>query len=427
MIIKLTLKYKIFAGIVLLLAVFFMSKAKVNAETYNVGSITGSCGFIEVIDEINGDATPGDTCLPSSPGSNTIVIGPGTYILTGSIPAITGDGDITIQGSGVDSTIIDGSGFQGLVFQPPSANNTYTISDITFEGFTNSASFESVLLSYTGNVQINNIVARNNNCIVGGGVPICNILGNFAPSTLSTIQISNSSFYNNSAQSIFAFGNRVSALQPAGGSLSVNVFNNTFNNNSGANFLLVNGSDTETVEMFLTNNTFADMNLPSGNPLVGTFLVNQVGATFDTYAADVFLKNNIFDNNISDGQSNNCADSSFNGPNASIQSLGGNISSDLTCSAILNQQNDLNNIDPLLGAFVQEEGAMLRPISVASPAYNNGILSGAPANDQRGISRPQYGAIDSGAYELEEQLVTENVSFKVPNTGINRHWLLKVK
>ena len=83
----------------------------------------------------------------------------------------------------------------------------------------------------------------------------------------------------------------------------------------------------------------------------------------------------------------------------SITSDGYNLSSDTSCG--LNATGDISNIDPLLGALVDNGGATLtRILQSGSRAIDGGNNASCPPIDQRGIARPQGNTCDIGAYEV---------------------------
>jgi hypothetical protein len=82
-----------------------------------------------------------------------------------------------------------------------------------------------------------------------------------------------------------------------------------------------------------------------------------------------------------------------------VGSGGGNVESATTCG--FNDASDKRNADPGLGPLAANGGATrTMAIGNTSPAYNAAVTSACVATDQRGIARPQFGACDSGAYEL---------------------------
>jgi beta-glucanase (GH16 family) len=91
----------------------------------------------------------------------------------------------------------------------------------------------------------------------------------------------------------------------------------------------------------------------------------------------------------------------FFGPGpVGITSLGGNVASDGTC--VLDAAGDQPGVNPLLGALAANGGPTLtHALPAGSPALNAAAASTCPATDQRGVSRPQGGGCDSGAFERE--------------------------
>lgn len=100
-------------------------------------------------------------------------------------------------------------------------------------------------------------------------------------------------------------------------------------------------------------------------------------------------------NTAGDGVSNN----GYTGPSATTISQGNNLDSENSCG--FNQPTDQTNINPFLGPLQNNGGTTsTRAITCTSPAYNTGTNTGAPATDQRGITRPQNDITDIGAYEV---------------------------
>ena len=78
-------------------------------------------------------------------------------------------------------------------------------------------------------------------------------------------------------------------------------------------------------------------------------------------------------------------------------SVGNNVSDDASGGG---GPGDMLNTNPLLAALGDYGGStQTHALLPGSPALNAGNNSGAPATDQRGISRPQQGTVDIGAYE----------------------------
>ena len=386
---------------VISVAVQIMIAPKANATTYNV-TTSSTCTLFEALEAAATNTAVG-TCAAGQTSPDTISVSAGTYSLSGDLPTITNDGDLNIVGDNPLTTILNGAGFAGIVLQSSDPNVNYSISNLTFTGFNNAGTFgPPVLTTGAGNLTVNNIIAHTNNCT--NGLPICSVFANFAPSgTTNTVNVTNSAFYNNQASYMIWVTNVNAFLDPptVGGSIVANFTNNTFSSNVGASIAVNNGSDSDSVQLNALNNTFADNSYtlpPGGSSTLGGMVMIAPGLPIDYYPAEINFKNNVFSNNLASGNPVNCQITiPTNG--GTITSLGGNISSDNTCSSYFTNTNDLNNTDPQLQALTQLGTTFVRPIGNTSPAYNNAIATGAPSTDQRGVSRPQNGAYDSGAFE----------------------------
>ncbi len=139
------------------------------------------------------------------------------------------------------------------------------------------------------------------------------------------------------------------------------------------------------------------------NLLNDTIAFNQ--STYDDnggglYANDtVNVKNTILAMNVEDGAVNNCYDE-----RDYIVDQGHNLENGTDCGFDNSQpgaSGDIQNADPLLGPLQNNGGpTFTRAIDNTSPAYNTADNSGCPATDQRGVTRPQFGVCDIGAFEL---------------------------
>ena len=80
--------------------------------------------------------------------------------------------------------------------------------------------------------------------------------------------------------------------------------------------------------------------------------------------------------------------------------MGHNLDSENSCQ--FNGTGDLINTNPRLGPLQDNGGpTFTHALLQDSPAVDAGDNNGAPATDQRGVSRPQGSTVDIGAYELE--------------------------
>ena len=85
-------------------------------------------------------------------------------------------------------------------------------------------------------------------------------------------------------------------------------------------------------------------------------------------------------------------------------SNGGNVSSDNSFSSYLTQPSDKHsqtNLASFLGVLTDNGGSVpTLALSEGSPAINAGTTVSGMTTDARGVTRPQGGAFDAGAYEL---------------------------
>jgi hypothetical protein len=374
---------------VLAVLVSLIFAPKAHATTYNVTPTpaVGDCDIYNAI--IAADTQAGSGFCPAGSASNTINMSAGTYGLIADLPAITGTSNISIVGASAENTIVDGTGnFNGLVITP-ATENTYSVSNLTFQNFSPPAG--QPVFAISSNVTVDSVIARNNTCLYFAGGPVCALFSSSSGLPI-TINIKNSAFYENTAVFVLAIANS------EGGEMTANITNNTFSGNNAFPINIVNSSTEGTMTANITNNTFAqNQQLLELDPSLGAINVNVFAGEVVYYPATVNLLNNIFYANLNISTAQNCP--AAPGTNGTITSLGGNISDDNTCATFFTATNDLNETDALISPLALDMGTYVRAINASSPAYNNAIASGAPSTDQRGVARPQEGGYDSGAYE----------------------------
>jgi outer membrane protein assembly factor BamB len=141
-----------------------------------------------------------------------------------------------------------------------------------------------------------------------------------------------------------------------------------------------------------------DVTISENHGSVGGGFSNNDDNDINSPPARMYFKNCIVANNTaSDGIHNNGYDD-FHG--TGIQSLGHNIDSENSC--YFTDATDQRNTNPLLGTLQNNGGpTSTHAITASSPAFNRGTNDGAPATDQRGVTRPQGTYCDIGAFELE--------------------------
>ncbi len=425
-----------------------VSLAAPAATTWYVNADTGNDGFdclspgtaCETIGAAVGKASDGDT----------IQIAAGTYY-EHDIEIYT---QLTLNGAGVDSTIID-AGAAGRVFR---TGSTVVISGVRMQnGQTSSGDLfteggGAVLTS--GSLTLQNAALVDNHAVGLGGA-IFNIgtlvlentqvLSNTAGGdaggiynyTAGVITITQSTLAHNTA--VGFYGGGIYA-----GGLALRVEDSTLADNSAGSF---GGGIT----VIMNGATVLDRVTLSGNQAAsGAALFSQQGAITVTNTTvsgnnatnnyggiyvsgsetSLFLQNstiayNTRTNTAGNGfnglmtgsdavaslvntllaynQEDNC--SSFSPPT----SLGHNLSDDFTCG--LTQSGDQPGVDPLLGDLADNSGfVQTHALLPGSPAIDAGDDAQCPLTDARGIARPYDGDGDAvadcdiGAVEAQHQL-----------------------
>ncbi len=322
----------------------------------------------------------------NTPGAQIIQLSAGNYVLTrtgsNEEAGLTGDlditGSLTIRGAGAGITTIDGNGIDRVL--DIKAGSTVNIEDVTIRGGSIGNKWGGGINVATGsNVTLTRVVVTANSGDSGGGVY----------SYKSVIVMTDTTIDGNSGKWGGGFYND-------GGTASLNrvtVSNNTASTDGGGIYNVTTGGSLNTVNVTVSGNTTpgAGGGLYTKRPATitnSTIAYNSGSTGGGIHIANpgtATLKNTIV------------AFNTGGNANQAVTSLGNNIDSGTTLG--LSQSGDRSNTDPRL-ATLQNNGGLTKThaLLIGSAAINTGAISGAPALDQRGISRDA--TPDIGAFEL---------------------------
>ena len=229
-------------------------------------------------------------------------------------------------------------------------------------------------------VTLNRLTIANGSAGSGGGI-----------NNSGTLTITNTTLSGNSSPGSFG-----GAINNAGGG-TLSITNSTFSANSttgGFGGAIYNNGTT----VDITNSTF------SGNGANGGF----GSSLFNNAVAGFTVRNSIVTNSAG---GSNCGGAIANG--------GNNIDSAASCGwGALN--GSMSTTDPLLGVLANNGGQnqtfALLPGSPAIDGVSSGAPNGAPATDQRGVTRPQGTRFDIGAFELA--VLVAGVLIPIPTVNV---------
>ena len=346
------------------------------------GSLREALGLIADGGTITFDPTlaGGSMALTAGP----LVVGRSVTVDGSTAPGITLDGGgvdrVLVVAAGAAGTVSDltlrnGYGFQlaGCVLN----NGTLTLDHATVTGCTMTTDKGDFWQGgggiYNGDGAtfnlIDSTVSDNTSGWTGGGIySFFNTTTNVVRSTIS--------------------GNV--ALDVAGGLRTlgtVNVDNSSISGNTstawhGGAMFVTDGVAT------ITNSTVTGNNAPAGT--TGGLFVG----TFGPSSASLDIENSIVAANGDYG----CFLAPFGAGAVALTSLGGNVFTDGTCFPVAGDQQVA---DAGLGALADNGGpTFTHALLAGSPAIDAAVGS-CPDVDQRGVSRPQGGGCDVGAFELE--------------------------
>lgn len=337
-----------------------------------------------VVVQNTNDLGPGSlrATIAAAPPGETVQLPAGTYSVTSN--EITIDKTLVIQGSDARTTTLGADGNNRLFSIDPPAG-AVTISDVTLTGGGGAGSGGAI--RNTRDLTLQRVAVVDNHASLvgnygGGGIDSFGI-----DSKLTLIQslIANNTAYTGAAishsESLTIIDSTVtgnvsgdsthngqSAISGSAGS-SAALLGSTIAGNSGFNGLTSGAGISEST--LSASGSIIAQNLsymPNGQP---------AGSTGNPGVAD------------------DCADVA-NFASTSTYSIDGAATCDFT------GMGDLQNTDPMLGALASNGGPTnTLALLPGSPAIDHMPPPCATSVDQRGISRPQAGGCDIGAFELE--------------------------
>lgn len=425
-------------------------------------TVNGQCSLREAILAANTD-TAVDAC-PAGYGHDTISLPARTYTLTiagaGEDGDLTGDldvtADLTLNGSGAASTIINANGIDRVFHVHVGAQVTFT--NLTIRGGQESGSGGGGLHNDLGEVTLLNTTVYANTSADGGGIYNNGLLTITASSLISNTASSRGGGLRNTDNGVAlltnasVLTNSVTLASSNGGGLystgQLVVVNSTIANNQSANdgggIEIRDSSVSLTSTLTLSNSTVSGNVSANGGggaqfrgsgssgPVVvvivnTTFSGNSTGLSggggfrnntdAQTTLTNVTIANNNAANNGSGLRSSGTPTSTLTLRNVllannlgnencdgAFTSLGYNLSSDVTCATSLTGPGDRNNVNPLIGALANNGGPTLTHATpINSPVTNAGTNAGCPATDQRGVTRDAH--CDIGAYEFPTKML----------------------
>ncbi len=422
----------IYRGVLSLFFVFFISTTIFSA-TYTVTKTTDSndgtcdadCSLREAITAANATADDDIVAfsLPLTSGVNQTI-----NVTLGEI-VITGNGSLTINGTGADLITINGNMNSRIL-----TINTATvfINDLTFTGGTGAGALNTgrggAIYNAGGTTVISNTVITGNTGANGGalnnastGSPAvpgnltlinCVVSNNTSTSSgggiqnfsTSTLIIESSTFMGNTSGGTTGGG---------GGQLNgiVRITNSTFANNNAPGGS-GGGIQSNGTNQIITNSTFSN----------NTSTNNGGGLHRGTTNVNLFIRNTIIAGNNGSASSPDVTNST-NGISSEGTNIIGNVGTSTGWVA-----SDLTNTDPMLLPLADNGGfGMTFLPNTGSPAIDAGQncvvdLSCATSNppnavvtDQRGVGRPAGSAVDIGSVEVAAASAT--VSGRVVNSS----------
>lgn len=346
-------------------------------------------------------------------GADTITVPAGTYTLsvpgTGEDQAVSGDldigGDLTINGGGAGTTIVDGADLDRVVHV---VAGTTQISGLTIQNGT--ADSAGGILNHSALI-LNHSTVRGNTAIFGI-FGVLGVGGGIESGGVGAVLILNNSTVSGNTASYNAGGiHNVGTVTLNSSTVSGNTSGNDgggFSNCCGGTATLNNSTVSGNIA------THGGGGISGGATLDNSTVSANTAATGGgVYIAggSATVKNTV----VANGSPNDC-------DGGTITSAGHNLIENAgSCTIGGNSTGNITGVDPVLGALANNGGATrTHALLPGSPAIDAGSPDCPPPTaDQRGAARPQGGACDIGSVEFESR---NRYCIKGLSTGAGWAW-----
>jgi hypothetical protein len=334
--------------IVLALVVLLLVAATASAQTYTVTRTDdpnpapcepGDCSLRGALMASNASETVNDVVVLPASGA--------PYLLQYEFIPFTISDETEVRGAGANQAVVKGDGMESIF--AVGVGTKATLTGLTITGGTSAIQSQSELILRGVSIEGNKWNGGTAGIITNGPLTVeSSFLGfNRTESVTAGVIFSNAPV--TIVNSTIAHNSSKEGLGAIGGNAGVTIVNSA---------IVSNRSET------------APAAAVGGSPLT--------------------VRNSVFADNRDATGLLSCAST---GP---LTSFGGNASDDATCGT---GASDRPNVNPLLGTLALHGGTtQVYDLLAGSPAID--FASGCPPLDQRGVSRPQGAACDSGPYEF---------------------------
>jgi hypothetical protein len=345
---------------------------------------------------------------------NVVVVPAGHYVLNTQTPTILGElrvtKNTTITGAGARATTVDGNA-KSRVFDVTSSGATVKIQSLTVtKGLVPPASGPSPPNTVDGGgiftsgfLDLQGVAVVNNTAQFGGGgvsTPGIPLLESGSTTPTSAVAMNLSTVLNNTVTG--GAGNGQGGGMTVFGNLTMTnstVANNSVSNpglNEGGGVVAADGTATM-INDTITHNSVRKTGLPPGMSSpddIGGGLTGDHLSPSGPFSSQLHARNTIIAGNLVDGSKNDCQQILV-----STTISDDNLSSDSSCG--FTDPGSKQNTDPKLGPLQNNGGqADTTALSPGSPAIDSADNGNCPAQDERGVFRPQGPRCDIGAVEF---------------------------